>query len=155
MWKLTDELDLSEEQATSFLPKFNNFQDNIKQIREENAEIVKKIRGLIAAEETGGKLNSYIEQIEANDKKVIALHTEFRKDAAKILSEIQMAKLVVFQHDFPRQMRKAIHNQRGPMGAKIHSGRSMRSDSRLYGMRHRDSRCTNGFSPASEYGRPY
>lgn len=155
MWKLTDELDLSEEQATSFLPKFNKFQDNVRKVRDENEEIVKKIRGLIAAEETGGKLNSYIDQIENNDMKVIKLHTEFRKEADKILTDIQMAKFVVFQHEFPKMMRKSIQHQRGPMGSKMHSGKLMRNDQRQYGMRCNDNNYHNRLFPAREYCQYY
>ena len=123
IWKLTEELDLSQEQAAKFFPLFNEFQDKVKKIRDENGELMDKLRGYVLANEDGSKVNGVIAKIEANEVRILTTMTDFRKDAAKILTDMQMAKLVLFQHEFPRQMRKAMRHaapsapnplQRGP-----------------------------------------
>lgn len=111
MWKLTEELDLSEEKAAKFFPLFNKFEKKVQAILDENDDLYRKLEGLIQAEEDGKKITTVIEQIEANEMKILKERTEFRKDAAKILDDAQIAKLVMFQHHFTRKLRQKIEER--------------------------------------------
>jgi Spy/CpxP family protein refolding chaperone len=111
MWKLTEALDLTEEQAGKFFPLFRNFQNSIDSVRQSNDELFKKLDGYITAGEKT-KIEEIITQIEKNEAKILDSRTKFRKDAAKVLDEIQIGKLVMFHHEFPRRFRDAIWDYR-------------------------------------------
>jgi hypothetical protein len=111
MWKLTEALDLTEEQAARFFPQFRNFQNSIDSVRDANDELFKKLEGYITASEKA-KIEEIIAQIEKNELKILESKAKFRKDAAKFLDEIQIGKLVMFHHEFPRKFRDAIWDYR-------------------------------------------
>ncbi len=108
MWKLTEELDLTEAETAKFFPLFNKFEKKIQSLHEKNDELVKKLQGYILASETGKKTANIIQQIEQNEMEILKARTDFRKDAAKILDDTKLAKLVMFQHTFHHRLRDAI-----------------------------------------------
>ena len=111
MWKLTETLELTEEQALKFFPMFKDFEKKVQAIRDENSEYLKKLNGYIMAGDEGAKMTDLINKIENNEMEILKARTQFRKDAKKILDKTQIAKLVIFQHDFPRRFRDAIHER--------------------------------------------
>ena len=115
MWKLTETLDLDEAQAVKFFPLFNEHQKRMDAIHDDNRELLQKLDGYIKADEAG-KLEGIISQIEKNEEKMLAEKQNFRKDASKVLTEIQIGKLVHFHHDFPRKFREAMWGVRGARG---------------------------------------
>ena len=107
IWKLTEILDMSEAQTDKFLPMFRKFQKEIDAIRDANGELFKKMEGYIAAEDKG-EIEGLISQIEKNETKILEARANFRKKASKVLDEIQIGKLILFQREFPRHFRNAI-----------------------------------------------
>ena len=112
MWKLTEILDLTEDQAAKFFPKLNSFQKKVDEIHEKNMELFKVLNGYIQAGDKG-KIPDVIDQIEANEENILIERKKFRKDAGKVLDEIQVGKLVHFQFDFPRKFRDAMWDVKG------------------------------------------
>lgn len=112
MWKLTEILDLSEDQAAKFFPKFNNFQKKIDEIRETNEKLFEKLDGYIRTEDKKNIIKT-IDEIEKNENLIMEEHKKFRKELTGVLDEIQMGKLVHFQHDFPRRFRDAMWDIKG------------------------------------------
>ena len=112
MWKLTEILDLSEDQAAKFFPKFNNFQKKIDEIRDANEKFFEKLDGYIRTEDKKNILKT-IDEIEKNENLIMEEHKKFRKELTGVLDEIQMGKLVHFQHDFPRRFRDAMWDIKG------------------------------------------
>ena len=107
IWKLTEALDMTEEQTDKFLPMFRKFQKEIDAIRVANGELFKKMEGYITAEDKS-EIEGIISQIEKNEQAILMTRTNFRKKAAKVLDEIQIGKLIMFQREFPRHFRNAI-----------------------------------------------
>ena len=120
IWKLTEVLDLSEAQADKFFPMFRNFQKDVDQIKEENDELFQKLHGYIQADD-GSKVEDLISKIEKNENKILQLRSEFRQNAAKVLDDVQLGKLIVFQHEFPRHFREVMWEIHGK-GMGRHGG---------------------------------
>jgi len=112
MWKLTEVLDLTEDQAAKFFPKFNNFQKKVDEIRDANEKLFEKLDGYIRVEDKKNIVKT-IEEIEKNETSIMEEHKKFRKELTGVLDEIQMGKLVHFQHEFPRRFRDAMWDIRG------------------------------------------
>jgi Spy/CpxP family protein refolding chaperone len=115
MWKIAEELDLTDNQTDKFFPLFRNFETEVEKIRDENDELIQKLGGLIAADEDGKKIEEAVAKIEQNDSKILQLRSKFRQDASKILTPVQIGKLAIFQHEFPRRFRDVMREY-GPKG---------------------------------------
>ena len=122
IWKMTEELDITEEQAAKFYPRFNRFEDGVEEIRLQNKELLEKLRGYLTAGEEDKKIKSLISDIEKNDEKILKLHSDFRTDVEKILTTEQLGKLVLFQHEFPKKFRKSFRGK--GQGREKRGGRS-------------------------------
>lgn len=117
MWKLTEELDLTEDQAVKFFPLFRKFENEVQELRDENGELTERLKGYLIAKEEGKKIEEIIVKIEKNDVLILEARTKFRKDAGKVLDTGQIGKLIIFQHEFPKRFREAIR------GGKMHHKR--------------------------------
>ena len=112
MWKLTEELDITEDQAAKFFPKFNAFEDKVEEIRVKNNELLDKLRGYLIAAEEDKKINSIISDIEKNDEEILKLHKKFRDETGNILTTQQIGKLILFQHEFPKRFRESFQEKK-------------------------------------------
>ena len=112
MWKLTEELDITEEQAAKFYPKFNAFEDKVEEFRLKNKDLLDKLRGYLIAGDEEKNITNIITQIEKNDEEILQLHKKFRDDAGKILTTEQLGKLILFQHEFPKRFRDSFRGKR-------------------------------------------
>lgn len=138
MWKLTETLDLTDDQAAKFFPLFNSFQKEVDKIRDENDDLFEKLDAYIKTEDKG-KIAGVIDQIDKNESKILDSRKKFRLDAAKVLTEVQIGKLVHFQHEFPRRFRDAIWDCRdgGPdKGQRQKDNRPGRSEAPRMGAGH-------------------
>ena len=114
IWKLTEELDLTEEQAARFFPVMNEMEDKQREIDRERDEILEKLGELVWKQDPeAGEINRLLDQLEASQGKIAELRKQFRKDVSGILDSAQMGKLVLFNHHFPEVMRGLIRELEG------------------------------------------
>ena len=111
MWKLTEVLELTSEQAEKFLPLYREFQEDVEAIRVENRGYFDKIHAYIIIED-GKEIHALIEKIEANERKILDRRVKFRREAGKTLSDEQIGKLVTFQREFPGMFRNVMKDMR-------------------------------------------
>ncbi len=109
IWKLTEELDLSEEQAAQFFPIMNGMEDKQKEIAQERDEILDKLGELVWKQKPeAGEINQLLDQLEEKESKLAEIRKQFRKEVSGILDPAQLGKLVLFNHRFPGIMRGLI-----------------------------------------------
>jgi Spy/CpxP family protein refolding chaperone len=117
VWKMTQYLELSTEQSTKFFPIFNDFQGKREKIEEEQAEMMRRLAELVESEgEQEGEMRGLISGVEKNRRKMVDLVDEFRREAGKVLSLKQQAKLVLFEEHFRREIRGMIDDIRTRKG---------------------------------------
>ena len=105
-WKLTKFLDLQEEQAEKFFPRFNNFHKDHKKIQSEIGELYDEINKMVKDEEVKQKeVEKFVNEIYELEIKKHSLRKDFILAVDNILSEDQQARLAVFEHNFKRRMK--------------------------------------------------
>jgi len=109
MWRLTDELNLTEEQAEKFFPKYRALMSDLEDVTKQENELMKQIGELSEEKEVDSeKLYSLVKQVSDFEKKKLDIKYEFFMETGKILTPEQQARHVVFERQFRRQLRRGI-----------------------------------------------
>ena len=75
MWKLTDELELTEEQAEKFFPQYRTLMSDLEDVTKQQHEVMKQIGELSKEKEVDGKkLDNLVKQANDFEKKKIDLN---------------------------------------------------------------------------------
>ena len=115
IWRLTEELDLSSEQAEKFFPRFREHREKLDEIAKNERKILMDVRL---------KIRDNIEISESEMKKTIKTVAEIRKDRVDleskfilkmddILNPSQMIKLSVFKLSLMKEMQSMIKDRKG------------------------------------------
>lgn len=111
IWKMTEELDLSEEQATRFFPIMQAMEEKQDAVEQERRQTLDKLGDLVWKENAdAGEINSLLDQLEKLGGEEIAIRKQFRKDVSNVLTPPQMGKMVLFNQRFPMVMRDMIRD---------------------------------------------
>ncbi|MBU0518531.1 Spy/CpxP family protein refolding chaperone [bacterium] len=109
IWKLTDELDLTDEQAARFFPKLNVMEDQHDEIRKQMHESMQKLGQLVWDEDAkDSEIEKLLSTIEGLNSQEIAVRQQFRKDVEAILTPAQIGKMILFNQHFPEIVREMI-----------------------------------------------
>jgi len=110
IWKLIDYLQLTDKQADRFLPRFRNFEKDIHQMQISKDKKTKDLLNKIRMGKTKG-LNDDVNAILDIDIKMSRRKKEFFNGVRGIISEEQMAKMIVFEYQFRREVRRMIEDR--------------------------------------------
>ncbi len=105
IWKMTEELALSEKQAEKFFPKLRNEDKKIEELENQRQKIFSELtedvkKGKIDAKD----LDKTIDNLTEIQTNIIQKHAKFIRDMDGILSTNQQAKLIIFRHKFRERM---------------------------------------------------
>ena len=117
IWKMTDELDLTEDQAARFFPMLKAHREQIDVLQEQRKELSDKLADLVwKTDVEKQEIYKLIDQLDTIEKQSLELRKKFRKDAEGVLEPNQVGKLVLFNQHFPQVMRDMIreHRERVP-----------------------------------------
>jgi hypothetical protein len=118
MWKLTEELDLTEAEGAKVFPLLRQYEEQKRELREENRRLVRELQRMIDAGASEGDLKRAIKALEENDRKRNKVQEEGFGKLAKVLSVEKQARYIVFQEHFRREIhrliREARHEEGGP-----------------------------------------
>lgn len=116
IWKMTEELDFTEEQAARFFPLLNEKEDQFDELDRERREILEKLGDLVWESKVKEKeVNELIRRFEDLDAKRIQIRNQFHQQAAQILTPTQMGKMVLFNHRFRTMMRDMVREFEVPV----------------------------------------
>jgi len=105
IWKMTEELELTEVQADKFFPRLRLDDKKIQELEKERQT---HFRELHAEAVKGGLeekvLDNKIERISEIESKILRNKVQFIKNMDDLLSTDQRAKLMVFRHRFRERM---------------------------------------------------
>ncbi|RJP74702.1 MAG: periplasmic heavy metal sensor [Candidatus Zixiibacteriota bacterium] len=122
VWKLTEELNLSQEQAARFFPLMNAMEAQVEKLDDQRREHLDRLAEMVREEKAdAGKINSLLEEVEKLEARQLEARQQFRRDAADVLRPEQLGRMVLFNMRFPELVRELIreHEERGgpPPGA--------------------------------------
>ncbi len=109
MWKLTEYLELTEEQAEKFFPRTRAHRDEMQKIgeqrRELHQEFVKKIEsGKVSRRDT----KKFIDELHRLDLARLELRRKHMKAVEDVLTEVQQAKYATFDEHFMGQLKRRL-----------------------------------------------
>jgi len=116
IWKLTDELRLTEEQAETFFPKMRAHQEAMKKLQKAQKEL---FRPLVDKAERGDEISDKelaraIKEANQLETQKIELRNTFIEGMKGTLTNAQLVKLMVFQERFIQDIRKQFQLRRRP-----------------------------------------
>lgn len=113
-WKLTEELDLTPEQADKFFPRMKAHRENLQNINAELKEASKDTRRKIedGKEISDNEFNKMFEKVTELERQKIDEKTRFITELNGILDNSQRVKLTMFKNKFAREMKEQIRMKR-------------------------------------------
>ncbi len=111
IWKMTEELQLSQEQATRFFPILNEMENDVEAIEEKRKDIFDQLGKLVwSTDSKAAEIEGLIDKIEALEAEQLKLRKEFHASVSDVLEPVQMGRMILFNHQFPKIMREMIRD---------------------------------------------
>ena len=108
IYRLTQELDLSTEQAEVFFPKLHELQKIEKDFHEQRAEMLRELKGLVVDGENEHEIVIIITEFEDAQKKKVDAHIQKMEDIWMVLTPVKRAKFLIFEDEFHQEIREMI-----------------------------------------------
>jgi hypothetical protein len=118
VWKLTDVLDLSEEDMPVFFSRVRKIGEAEEGHRREQREAVKEINDLLEAGASDSELESALREYEEMRFKHWEEIQSLRSEAASMLTVKQRCQYTVFEERFRNEIRKMINDVRSMRGGQ-------------------------------------
>lgn len=113
MWRLTEELHLTEETGAKLFPILRTYDEKRITLQKERQNIMDQLRKALQDEATPDEaIEATMETLDNNASAVSDLLRQQREELKGILSPRQQAKFILFQRDFHREIRKIIAEAR-------------------------------------------
>lgn len=117
MWRLTKALDLNEETASRLFPLMNKYDKKRLTVEQNMKKDMRKLRKSVDTA-TDEELRAIIKRLKEHHKKLQEINDEEMKELSNILSDREMAKLLIFKQDFDREMKNIISEVRKKRGRR-------------------------------------
>jgi len=115
MWKLTEYLSLSEEQAEKFFPRTREHQKEADEIFQQRRQLCDEFQKKIDAGEVSARdVDQYVAGIARLEKAQIDLRAKHIESLKDILTDEQRAKFAVFNEHFRKQLRYRLEEELVP-----------------------------------------
>jgi len=115
MWKLTETLDLSDEQAAKLFPLLRKYQKTMDSINQRSRKLMQELRKLVGENASDKKLLPVLNELESLNKKKAQAQDEMWNTIKSILTVQQQAKYILFEQTFKRRMLELLRKSRRPI----------------------------------------
>jgi Spy/CpxP family protein refolding chaperone len=112
MMKMLEAVNPDEKQSEKFVPLVYAFRRDMKEIIEERNAQVDKIKESLKNDAGDNEIKAELDELRENKTKLDGRIDKFLGDCEEILSTKQMARLVIFQERFEREMLKSLREFR-------------------------------------------
>lgn len=122
--KFLEAVDLNEEQAEKFIPIFHSFRKEIKALRKDRGDLLDLLSIAAGRPHIGenqevkagsideNKIKDILEQLEKNQNQRHAKEKNFKHACDTLLELSQLAKFVIFQERFEREVLQSLREFR-------------------------------------------
>jgi Spy/CpxP family protein refolding chaperone len=110
--KLLETVDLTEEQSTKFVPLFQRYRKDFKELLDQRRELVDHLADLVDSNASDADLNTAIRNLLDLKKKMEQQQADFINECRGILTPKQLARLVIFQERFEREILQSLREFR-------------------------------------------
>jgi len=116
IWKLTDHLELTQDQAEKFFPSMRAHQKQVQKIRKEEKELFTPVYKKVKKGEDISKAeaNKLLNKVATYEQKRSKARIDFVKDSGDILNPTQQVKLLMFDGQMKQQVRDRMQDRYKP-----------------------------------------
>lgn len=113
IYKITEALDLTENQSVRFFPKLKEMRDAKEEFNQTRMKMVERLDGYLQdSKKFSADIKSLIAEFEASETNLRGKEARIKKEIANILTPEQQAKFMLFQMRFNREMREMVGKAR-------------------------------------------
>jgi len=110
MWKLTEALDLSEDQAAAFFPLMKDLRNQKEELEDERGALMEELIEEMESDADTGKISNIMDRMIELKQQECENDVEFIERTRSILSTTQQAKYVIFEGEFQKRMMQLIRD---------------------------------------------
>ena len=116
IWKLTDHLELTQDQAEKFFPSMRAHQKQVLKIRKEEKELFTPVYKKVKKGEDISKAeaNKLLNKVATYEQKRSKARIDFVKNSGDILNPTQQVKLLMFDGQMKQQVRDRMKDRYKP-----------------------------------------
>ena len=116
IWKLTDELELTEDQAENFFPLMRSHQKDVMEIRRQEKLMFEPMYDKIKSDNkiNQSEVNNLLNEMSAIDKKKSKTRIDFIERSGSVLEPDQQLKLLMFEPKMKSQVQRDIREKFKP-----------------------------------------
>jgi Spy/CpxP family protein refolding chaperone len=108
IYRLTNELDLTTEQAVEFFPKLNELQKIENEFHQRRQEILHNLREQLASGAPDKEIRESLDAFEKTIRERVDRKIEKMREIRTLLTPRQQAKYLIFEDEFERDIREMI-----------------------------------------------
>jgi hypothetical protein len=112
IYRLTEELDLTTEQAMEFFPRLRELQKIDAEFRDQQKVILDDLRALVGSAAQEKEIVESLNRFEVILKEKVERQLSKMKEIREMLTPSQQARYLIFQDDFEREIRQMIKEVR-------------------------------------------
>lgn len=112
MWKLTEALELTEEQAAVLFPAMRQFQRQQDSIRQRQTELLQELQDALNSKADSAEILGIIDEMTSLKYNDCENEADFIRKARSVLTAEQQAKYIIFEQEFRKQMMEMIRDFR-------------------------------------------
>ncbi|MEO0128931.1 MAG: Spy/CpxP family protein refolding chaperone [candidate division WOR-3 bacterium] len=112
VYKLTEQLDLSEEQITKLFPRLKEMRKNEQEFHKQRMEIIQKLKELLDEKAKEQEIVKTLNRLQELQKKRFESQLKELEEIKQILTPEQQAKFIIFQEEFEKEIRDLIREIR-------------------------------------------
>jgi Spy/CpxP family protein refolding chaperone len=110
VWRLTQELNLTEDQSTQFFPRLKKLRQLRDDYRAAKSQILEELGAELHKDAPdAGQLKQMLDSVQSAEDSFRSAERRVRQEISQILSVEQQARMYVFQATFERQTRHMIN----------------------------------------------
>ena len=114
VWRLTEHLKLTNEQAEKFFPLFREYREKIKSLSQKEKSLNKELREKIDRGDTisNSELEKLLSSISELEQNKLNSKKSFISNLEGKLNNVQRAKMIGFEHRFRKEVRDEIKDHK-------------------------------------------
>ncbi len=113
IWKLTEALNLNENQSTRFFPKLKEMRDLRDEFEQNRMKALSKLDDYLKdAKKYEPDIKNMIKDFDENEAKFQEKIGKIKKELSSVLTPEQQAKYMLFQSQFDKEMHEMINKAR-------------------------------------------
>jgi Spy/CpxP family protein refolding chaperone len=107
--KLIETLDLKEEQAIRYFTREKDFRESEHGLQQQRQQIIEKLRGLVK-DGSDADVQKEMQSLVQVGKDMVQKRVDYFNGLKDILSTKQMAKLLIFEDTFAKELRSVLQS---------------------------------------------